>query len=156
MSGLSLGKEMICEDGRCCDGVGNSMRYRFSSFFNSELPMGHGVTYLSSLCFNILTYKNTDHIALLLGHGDPKSSNDVLVSIWHMCSQIDFPAGRISLWPFKTFSLLLQNTKCLLLSGINQRTSIQCLLANEKKKTTHNIQKRYKCSQEPLNIYFFG
>lgn len=106
---------------------------RFSSFFRSELLMGHEVTYLSSLHFNFLTYKKPNHIALLLGYGDPKSSNDALVSVWHMCSHIDFPAGHISLWPFKTFFLLLQNMKCLLLSGINQRTSIQFLLANEKK-----------------------
>lgn len=32
---------------------------RFSSFFNSELLMGHEVTYLSSLHFNFLTYKKT-------------------------------------------------------------------------------------------------
>lgn len=57
------------------------MRHGFSSFFNAELPMGHEVTYLSSLCFNFLTYKNTDRIALPLGYGDPKSSNGALVSI---------------------------------------------------------------------------
>lgn len=60
---------------------GNSMRHKFGSFFNSQLPMGHEVTYLSSLFFNFLTYKNTDHIALLLGYGDPKPNNDALVSI---------------------------------------------------------------------------
>lgn len=110
---------------------GNSKRHKFGSC-NSQLPMGHKVTYLSSLFFNFLTYKNTDHIALLLGYGDPKPNNDALVSIWHVCSQIDFPAGHISLWPFEMVFVLLQNTKCLFLSGINQRTSVQCLLANEK------------------------
>lgn len=43
--------------------------------------MGHEVTYLSSLHFNFLTYKKPNHIALLLGYGDPKSSNDALVSV---------------------------------------------------------------------------
>lgn len=59
---------------------GNSRRHQLGSF-NSQLPMGHEVTYLSSLFFNFLTYKNTNNIALLLGYGDPKPNNDALVSI---------------------------------------------------------------------------
>jgi len=80
VSGLSLNTEMTCEDGGGCDGGGNSTTCRFGSFFNSELPVGREVTYLSSQCFHFLTYKNNYHIALLLGYGDPKSSNDALAS----------------------------------------------------------------------------